>query len=142
MCVACTDTDSDERAPTCRSCHAPRARELEGQLERFNVKLGAGAVAQALLVPLLAWLARDEKLLVLTLWLAAPTFALGLLTAATRTLWILAPILALILAIIAVWAVGASAVMALGLLPALLLARWFFASGPVERELSRLRLGR
>lgn len=141
MCVACTDADSDPERPTCRSCHAPLGRELQARLERVTVKMGVGAMAQGLVVPALAWISRDRNLLVLTLWLALPAFAFGLLMAATRKQWVLAPISVFILGCISVWAVGASWLMALGVLLPFLLVRWFFVVGPVERELWRVGRG-
>jgi hypothetical protein len=137
MCVPCTDADA--QPPACRTCARPLAAELEEKLRRFHVRLGVLSVVQALLVPALAFASHDEKLAVVCLWAAVPAFGLGLLSAVSGKLWIVAPIAAGFLSLFALWGLGAGWLMTLGLPGGVLLTKWFFDVGPVEKELWRLK---
>ncbi|MFT3710447.1 MAG: hypothetical protein QM817_22720 [Archangium sp.] len=137
MCVACTDADA--QPPSCRSCSAPLASELETKLARLFARMGVGSVIQALLVPALAFAVHEENLTVICLFVAVPAFGLGLLTAVSGKLWILAPIAAGLLGLLALWSLSAGWLMVLGVPVALLMVKWFFESGPLEKELWRLK---
>jgi hypothetical protein len=139
MCVACTDADSTP--PACHTCAKPRAAELEARLRRLNVRIGAAAMTQAVLVPALAFATHDEKLTVLCLVAAVPAFVLGAVMATNGTLWIVAPIAIAVLALISLWGLGAGGFMALGVPLALVMAKWINDAGAVEKALWRLRRG-
>lgn len=140
MCTSCVDVDSaDDKGLTCRPCQTPRHAELVAELAKQSRRLGLASMLQAALCVPLAFFFGPRQLVLTMAAFAVPAMVLGALTLATGSLWIVAPIACGLLGFVGVLAVSIHPVFLVTLVLPVVMARWFFALTPLERELGRLR---
>jgi len=131
MCVACNAVD----VVTCRACLAPTRADLQQKLEASNRRVGFSAIVQGLAAPLTSWLSADHALFKLFAVAGLVSLAFGVVTVATRQIWILSIIACWLLAFLSFFAVLSAPLSATCVIVGLVSARLVNTSSKLEREL-------
>ncbi len=130
MCVECNAVD----AGVCRSCLEVVQRDVRARLDSLNVKAGLVAAVQGVLAPALSWWSHDRALFGLLAAFGAVSLVFGLVSLATRGLWIAGAIACGMLGLLSCFAISSAP--ALGICIGLAVVEWRYLSrsGPLERE--------